>query len=36
MDDEQEIIDADDTPLGQDDQSWRDLTDEQIDEIRKA
>lgn len=34
--DDQDIIDADDTPLGQDDQSWRDLTDEQIEEIRNA
>ena len=36
MDDEQSIVDdqSDDTPLGQDDQSWRDLTEEDIQDIR--
>lgn len=38
MDDDQTIIDdqADDTPIDQDDQSWRDLTDDQIEDIRNA
>lgn len=38
MEDEQSIIDdlADDTPLGQDDDSWRDLTEEDIRSIRHA
>lgn len=36
MDNDQDIIDADDTPLDQDDDSWRDLTEEDVEEIRRA
>lgn len=36
MGDDQDIIDAHDTPLDQDDDSWRDLTDDDVEAIRRA
>lgn len=34
--DDDDTIDADDTPVDQDDDSWRDLTDADIEAIRRA